>query len=119
MSNKVLPPIFNDVPFKKVKIPYEVHSHIMNDYDSMEFSMVDDPIYWEPTVQKYCNSGISVIGSDRPCVLRSAMTSELQNHCYTIITPMIEDWCGQDLKMTWGYGAVSYTHLTLPTTPYV
>ena len=42
MSDRVLPPIFSDVPFKKVKIPDDLYSHMMDEYDVMEFTKVDD-----------------------------------------------------------------------------
>ena len=43
----------------------------------------------------------------------------------TELTPQARDRARQGLRdqrietPSWGYGTVSYTHLTLPTTPYV
>jgi len=108
MSEDILPPIFNDVPFKKVKIPDDLYSHLMDEYDVMEFTKVDDDIEWDPVVNEYCNGGISVRGSNRPYTFKTDISAELYNHCYESITPMIEDWCGQDLEMTWGYGVRNY-----------
>lgn len=107
-NTKVLPPIFSDVPFKKIKIPYELYSHLESEYQTMEFEKVDNEVEWDPVVNEYTNGGISVKGSVNPYTLKTEITNELYNHCYDVITPIAEDWCGQDLEISWAYGVRNY-----------
>lgn len=107
-SNKILPPIFSDVPFKKIKIPNDLYSHLEREREIMEFTRTDVEIEWDSVVKSYTNGGISVRGSVRPYTLTTDITEDLYDHCYETITPIAEDWCGQDLDITWGYGVRNY-----------
>lgn len=108
MSNKVLQPIFNEVPFKKVKIPEELYSFMMEEYKTLTFDILDQDIEYNRTYEAYCSGGISVKGSKTPFCLKTNISKDLYNKCYEIITPMIEEWSGQKLEVSWAYGIRNY-----------
>lgn len=108
MSRKILEPIFNDVPFKKLKLPEELYSILKEEYKTMEFSKIDNEVIWDSEVREYTNGGISVRGSISPYTLKTDISGKLYSNFYNVITPMISDWCGQDLEITWAYGVRNY-----------
>lgn len=104
----VLQPIFNDVPFKKVKIPGNLYSFMMDEYKTLVFDQKDQEITFDKIYQTYTSGGISIKGSRTPFCLKTDISKELYNMCYEEITPMIEEWSGQQLEMTWAYGIRNY-----------
>lgn len=109
MDTKIKPPVFNQIPFKKVKIPSELYSQIKDEYNEMEFTkVIDDDTSYQQVYQTKTSGGISVFGSNKPYYLKQEISRELYIKCYDVITPMIEDWCNKELEPTWGYGIRSY-----------
>ena len=108
MSNNVLQPVFNEVPFKKVKIPEELYSFMMEEYKTLTFDILDQDIEYNRIFETYCSGGISIKGSKNPFCLKTNISEDLYNKCYETITPMIEEWSGQRLEMSWAYGIRNY-----------
>jgi len=104
----VLQPIFNDVPFKKIKVPDNLYSFMMDEYKTLVFDQKDQEVTFDKIYQTYTSGGISVKGSREPFCLKTDISKELYDMCYHEITPMIEDWSGQELEMTWAYGIRNY-----------
>lgn len=51
MDNTILPPRFaNESPFKKVKIPEDLYSKIVEEYKTMNFNQVIDDVKYYPEV---------------------------------------------------------------------
>lgn len=110
MSKNTLEPIFNEVPFKKVKLPEDLYSFIMEEYKKREFDQIDQCIEYSTVYDCYTSAGISIRGSDQPYCLKTDISTELYEKCYDVITPIIEEWSGQRLQKTWGYGIRHYVH---------
>jgi len=106
--NDVLQPIFNEVPFKKVKIPEPMYSSMMEEYKTLVFDQLDQEVIYDRNYKTYTSGGISVKGSRNPYCLKTDISSDLYDVCYQTITPMIEEWSGQELEMTWAYGIRNY-----------
>lgn len=109
---QILPPIFNEVPFKKIKIPTSLNDLIQTEYKQMvlNFKEIEGPIDWNDEVKKYVRGGISVGDSKSPRVLLSPMSSNLHEECFKTLTPIMEDWCHQKLDRVNGYGVRNYVN---------
>ena len=59
----VLQPIFNDVPFKKVKVPDNLYSFMMDEYKTLVFNIKDQEIEYDRNYKSYTSGGISIKGS--------------------------------------------------------
>lgn len=109
MNSKIKPPIFNNIPFKKLKVPSELYSKIKEEYNKMEFTkVVNNDVSYEEVYQTKTSGGISIVGSDTPYYHKNEISRELYDECYDVITPIIEEWSKQKLEPTWGYGIRSY-----------
>ena len=109
MDTKIKPPVFNQIPFKKVKIPSELYSKIMEEYSTMEFNEIADlDVSYEKVYNNITAGGISVKGNNKPYYHRENISHELYEECYAVITPLIENWCKRKLERAWGYGIRSY-----------
>jgi len=109
MSDHILPPRFaSGSPFKKVKIPEDLYSKIMEEYKKMDFKQVVDNVKYSPEFLSHTVGGISVKKSPLPFYNFSPMSENLQDECYEIITPLIEEWSNCELERTWAYGIRSY-----------
>ncbi len=109
MSNYILPPRFaSDAPFKKVKIPEDLYSRIMDEYKSMDFSGIVDNIQYSKEFSEYTVGGIAVKKSPLPYYNFCQISKDLENKCYEAITPLVEEWSNCELEKTWAYGIRSY-----------
>lgn len=109
MESKVKPPIFNNIPFKKVKVPSELYSKIKSEYNKMTFEeVVDCQTFYEKLYGNKTSGGISIKGSNNPYYNKDRISPELYEECYEVITPIIQEWCGEELERSWGYGVRSY-----------
>jgi prolyl 4-hydroxylase len=106
----MLPPIFSDPPFKKIKVPEDLYSKIMNEYRSMPFDQIKSEVEYSPEWDTYTVSGISVSSSVLPFYNFSQISTSLYDECYKILTPILEKWCGYELENTYGYGIRSYVN---------
>lgn len=105
--NNIVPPKFTDTGFKKISVPSDLYSHIMDEYKEMKFDeVVSDTIHdneWGYTV-----GGISNLNSNNLYYYRDSISKKLYDECYKTLTPIMEEWCGTELEETWGYGIRSY-----------
>jgi prolyl 4-hydroxylase len=108
MHTNIKPPVFNQVPFLKLKVPKDLYSQIQKEYSNMIFQEKDLSYTYEPEYKKFICSGITIKGIERPYCYAHSISQELYNKCYEVLTPMIEEWCQVKLEKTWGYGIRSY-----------
>ena len=73
----VLQPIFNDVPFKKVKVPDNLYSFMMDEYKNLVFDIKDQDITYDRNYRTYTSGGISIKGSRTPFCLKTEISQEL------------------------------------------
>lgn len=109
MSDKTRPPIFNKVPFKKIKLPELLYSKIQDEYRRMRFdNVITSDLSYESYYNTVTSGGISIKGSETPYYHKSDVSEQLKNECYKVLTPILEEWCGKSLDVTWAYGIRSY-----------
>jgi prolyl 4-hydroxylase len=109
MREYILPPRFaSGYPFKKVKIPQDLYSKIMEEYKTMDFKQVVDNVEYSPEFLAHTVGGISVKKSPLPYYNFCSISTNLQDECYRVITPLIEEWSNCELERTWSYGIRSY-----------
>lgn len=100
-------PKFSEKPFKKEKLPEELYTKIMNEYNSMNFVKYED-IEFHTGHQDYVTDSISIQFSDKPYYNQCIMSEELKEECKSYIQPLLENWCGTKLEFTSGFGIRSY-----------
>lgn len=105
---KIIPPRFTDSGFKKIKVPLELYSQIMNEYEEMQFSEIVDNKTFDK-VWGHNVGGISNLNINNLYYYKSSISEDLYNKCYEVLTPIMEEWSGVELEETWGYGVRSYT----------
>jgi prolyl 4-hydroxylase len=109
MEKYILPPRFSsESPFKKVKIPEDLYSKIMEEYKSMDFTGVVDDVKYCPEFLSNTVGGISVKKSPFPYYNFSCISKNLHDECYRVISPLIQHWSNCELEQTWSYGIRSY-----------
>lgn len=109
MGNYILPPRFaSENPFKKVKVPEDLYSKIMQEYKTMNFNEVVDDVKYSPEFLTNTVAGISVKKSPLPYYNICHISKYLKDECYKVITPLIEEWSNCELEQTWAYGIRSY-----------
>lgn len=109
MESKIKPPIFNQVPFKKIKIPVDLYSDIKKEYETMKFKdILNCKISYEKVYGTHTSAGVSILGSNSPYYYKDEISPNLYDRCYDKLTPIMEEWCGKKLEKTWGYGVRSY-----------
>tara|TARA_Y100001970_G_scaffold284252_1_gene401217 strand:- start:3019 stop:4887 length:1869 start_codon:yes stop_codon:yes gene_type:complete len=100
------PPVLSKEPFKKIKIPDELYFDLYDEYSKMNFvssgQEITDHSEWGKVV-----GGVSNIKKD-PHLMRGGISEEFMNKAYNILTPIMEEWSGVELKKSWGYGVRSY-----------
>lgn len=104
----ILPPKISKSPFKKVRIPEELYSKIMNEYSSMKFTHVVDDVEYDPTLPVPTVGAISVNGSSNPYYNFCELSKSLYEECFDTITPIVQEWSGCEVDKSWGYGVRSY-----------
>lgn len=102
------PPSFSEYPFKKVKLPQDLYSEIMEEYSKMSFETVCGSTGYAVEWQTYTSNAISIVNSIDPYCYESKISTSLYRKCYDAITPYIEEWSGCEIEETWGYGIRSY-----------
>jgi len=105
---KIIPPKFTNEGFKKVLVPPDLYSDIMDEYEKMQFSeIVDGKTFDEEW--GYNVGGISNLNSDNLYYYKDSISKNLYDRCFEVLTPLMEEWSGVKLNETWGYGVRSYT----------
>lgn len=108
-SPNILPPRIADFPFKKVKIPENLYSKIIEEYKTMNFQPKRDIIECGRYESKKTMGGISILNSTaNPYYDFCKLSETLYDECYEQITPLIQEWANCELEKTWGYGVRSY-----------
>ena len=79
--------------------------------------------FFLPSGLVYAGSAVEAYGSGSPLLWQHLFWFLAHPEVYVLILPAIgivgEIIANNTRKPLWGYKSVSYTHLTLPTTPYV
>jgi hypothetical protein len=101
MFDKTKPPIFNIIPFKKIKVPNHLYKMIKDEYENMTFSQVINDVRYESEYKTHTCGGISVKGTTNPYHFKDNISKELYDECYKVITPIIENWCNAKLEHSW------------------
>lgn len=104
----VVPPKFTDNGFKKVLVPSNLYSRIIDEYKQMTFSEVVSNINYDDD-WGYTIGGITNLNSNNLYYYKDSISKELNEYCYEVLTPIMEEWCGINLEETWSYGIRSYT----------
>jgi prolyl 4-hydroxylase len=103
-----LPPIIAKTPFEKIKIPNSLYSRIMNDYSTMSFEKEFDKFEYSPEWDENTCGGITIQGSNFPYTKICDLQKELEDECYKVLTPIIEEWSDCKVEKTMAYGIRSY-----------
>lgn len=99
---------FAPSPFLLLQTPEALQQRLMKDYEEMIFEPVQDQAERDPDYQAEVISGISSVRSRTPDLRYAPMSESLMELAYERLTPMMEDWAGQPLQRSWGYGIRSY-----------
>jgi prolyl 4-hydroxylase len=104
---RILPPKLSPTPFKKLLVPDDLRLKIVDEYKSMKFDIVEDKIIYS-NVQGYNVGGVCNLNLDRFYYHKSPMSKDLEQECFNVLTPIVENWCGIELEKTAAYGIRSY-----------
>jgi prolyl 4-hydroxylase len=107
---KNLLPRFSDLPFKKIKIPDDLYSEIMEEYKQMKFTSVKCDHAFSSGYDDYSVDGVGIKFSKSPYYFYSKISQELIGKCELVIKPMIEEWSNTKLIFNNGYGIRSYVN---------
>ena len=104
----VVLPRFAPTPFRLLTTPEPLQSALDLEYAEMKFQPVGDPLERDPAYRADVISGISSVRSRTPDLRYAPMSEGLMELAYAQLTPLIEEWVGQPLERSWGYGVRSY-----------
>lgn len=102
-------PKFTKLGFEKRKIPLNLYSAIMNEYNSIKKWELKNKVEYDEFLSKNVVSGISMIDSgDNPHYNYYQLSKTVVSKCYEILTPLLSEWSGTELERTYQYGIRSY-----------
>ena len=104
----VLLPRFASTPFRLLATPQCLQKALEDEYKEMSFEPVQEDARLDPSFEAEVISGISSVRSKTPDLRYSPMSAELMTLAYDQLTPLMEQWVGQPLERSWGYGVRSY-----------
>ena len=104
----VLLPRFASTPFRLLATPQCLQNALEDEYKAMSFEPVQEDARLDPSFEAEVISGISSVRSKTPDLRYSPMSAELMTLAYDQLTPLMEQWVGQPLERSWGYGVRSY-----------
>ena len=102
-------PRFTKKGFKKAKIPDDLYSDIMLEYNRSRFTSIQQDPYFEPEYNHIVSGGaIAMLDTDKPFYLRADISPQSFDRWSKKLQPIMEKWCGEKLKFINGYGIRSY-----------
>ena len=104
----VLLPRFAETPFRLLPTPAPLLGGLVLEYPTMIFQQVEKSTRHHPVYQADVIDGISSARCQTPDLGHAPMSAALQELAYQQLTPLIEDWVGEALERSWGYGVRSY-----------
>ena len=104
----VLLPRFAETPFRLLPTPAPLLGGLVLEYPTMIFQQVEKSTRHHPVYQADVIDGISSARCQTPDLGHAPMSAALQELAYQQLTPLIEDWVGEPLERSWGYGVRSY-----------
>ena len=104
----VLLPRFAETPFQLLETPKRLQEVLDHDYKTMLFEPVRQAVQHDQSYQADVIDGISSVRSRTPDLRYSPISDALMKLAYDQLTPLIEQWAGQPLVQSWGYGIRSY-----------
>ena len=104
----VVLPRFAPTPFRLLKTPAPLQAALEHEYAEMDFQPVQSELHPDPSFQADVISGISSVRSKTPDLRYAPMSDALKELAYALLTPLMEEWVGQALECSWGYGVRSY-----------
>ena len=104
----VLLPRFAHQPFQLLTTPQRLQNVLEREYQAMTFEPVQKEVQRDEKYQADVIAGISSVGSRTPDLRYSPISEELMQLAYDQLTPLMEQWVGQPLERSWGYGVRSY-----------
>lgn len=97
-----------ETAFRKVATPPELQALILNEYANLSFRPVSGEVEFDHQYGARQIGGISNRNEMAPDIGYAPVSTALLDTCYTILTPLLEDWVGCRLTRSWGYGIRSY-----------
>jgi len=104
----VLLPRFAQTPFQLLETPKRLQEMLERDYRTMLFEPVRQVVEDDNSYQAAVIDGISSTRSRTPELRYSPISGALMKLAYDQLTPLIDQWAGQPLEQSWGYGIRSY-----------
>ena len=104
----VLLPRFAPQPFQLLTTPQHLQNVLEREYQAMTFEPVQKEVQRDEKYQADVIAGISSVRSRTPDLRYSPISEELMQLAYDQLTPLMEQWVGQPLERSWGYGVRSY-----------
>lgn len=104
----VLLPRFAPTPFRLLKTPKPLQDRLEQDYRAMTFEPVEQEVQHDQAYQADVIAGISSVRSRTPDLRYAPMSEAFKQLAYEQLTPLMEQWVGQPLERSWGYGVRSY-----------
>ena len=104
----VVLPRFAPAPFRLLTTPAPLQGALEREYAGMTFKPVEASTRHDPAYQADVIAGISSVRSRTPDLRYAPMSEDLMDLAYAQLTPLIEEWVGQPLERSWGYGVRSY-----------
>ena len=103
----VVLPRFAPTPFRLLTTPAPLQGALEQEYAGMTFKPVETETRRDPAYKAEVIAGISSVRSRTPDLRYAAMSEGLMELAYEQLTPLIEQWVGQPLERSWGYGVRS------------
>ena len=104
----VVLPRFAPAPFRLLTTPAPLQGVLEREYAGMTFKPVETSTQHDPAYQAEMIAGISSVRSRTPDLGYAPMSEGLMELAYAQLTPLMEEWAGQPLERSWGYGVRSY-----------
>lgn len=104
----MLLPRIAKTPFLLLGTPDPLQKRLEHDYKQMVFRPVKETSEHDSEYKADVIAGISSGLSKTPDLRYSAISDDFIEMAYEQLTPLIEEWAGQTLERSWGYGVRSY-----------
>ena len=101
-------PRFASNPFRLLTTPAPLQQALDQEYAQMDFQPVQEKLERDPAYQADVIAGISSVRSRTPDLRYAPMSEGLMGLAYAQLTPLMEEWAGQPLERSFGYGVRSY-----------
>lgn len=104
----VVLPRFAETPFRLLTTPAPLLGGLVLEYPKMVFKQIEKSTRHHRVWQADVIDGISSVRSRTPDLGHAPMSAGLQELAYQQLTPLMEQWVGQPLERSLGYGVRSY-----------